>query len=533
MREPEAPRRALSLFDLVMLGVGGLVGSGWLFSAQAAATIAGPASMISWILGGLGVSLIGITFAELSTLIPETGGIIRYPEISHGSLVSFLMGWAVIISYAGMPAIEAEAALQYAQNYWPGLYNAAAGTLTSRGLLIATVLLVGFFFLNWIGVKVFARINSQITWIKLVVPLGTALVLLAHGFHAQNWTADGGFWPHGWAGVFSAISTGGIVFTFTGYRTIFDLAGEARSPSRDLSRALIFALIFVGVVYLMLQLAFISAVPPRLLRGGWSTLHFNAPFANLAVALNLSWLSMILYADAAVSPLGTGLVYAAAFPRTVYALSKNGSVPAFFQRLNRFHVPGPATIISFLIGWTFLLPFPSWQKMVGILSSATIITYMMGPIAAAALRRSAPDWPRPFRLPGLSWIGPVGFIVGSLIFYWGGWSTNRWMALFLAIGAVIYASYSYRLAGRPRTDVTRHGLWLVVYFVGMLCLSALGSSNFGGRNWIPAPFDQIVVSLFSLIIYYWGIASAKPVAYQVDQNASDSDLATPAPIAQR
>ncbi|MCY0865662.1 MAG: APC family permease, partial [Sulfobacillus sp.] len=190
------------------------------------------------------------------------------------------------------------------------------------------------------------------------------------------------------------------------------------------------------------------------------------------------------------------------------------------------------TIISLLIGWTFLLPFPSWQKMVGILSSATIITYMMGPIAAAALRRSAPDWPRPFRLPGLGWIGPIGFIVGSLIFYWGGWSTNRWMAVFLAIGAIIYMGYSYRLAGRPRTDVTRHGLWLVVYFVGMFCLSALGSSNFGGRNWIPAPFDQIVVSLFSLIIYYWGIASAKPVAYQVDQHASDSDLATVAPIAQ-
>lgn len=216
-----------------MTGVGGLIGSGWLFSAMNSSAVAGPGAIVAWVIGGSAVSVLGLSFAELSTMIPETGGIIRYPDISHGSLVSCLIGWAVLLSYAGLPAIEAEGVIQYAATYLPGLYNAASGSQTSEGFAVAVLLVALFFALNYFGVRLYARVNTRLTWINFVEPGLTAILLLATGFHGHNFTNPytGGFLPYGWSGVFSAVSTGGIIFTFTGYRTLFDLAGMGEKPS--------------------------------------------------------------------------------------------------------------------------------------------------------------------------------------------------------------------------------------------------------------------------------------------------------------
>ncbi|NMP23161.1 APC family permease [Sulfobacillus harzensis] len=510
-------RRELRLLDLMMTGIGGLVGSGWLFSSLTAANVAGPGAIISWVIGMVAIAIIGLTFAELAGLVPEMGGVIRYPEISHGSLTSFLIGWAVLISYAGLAPIEAEGVLQYAATYVPGLYNAGSSTLTTVGFVVAAALVVSFFVVNYFGVKLYARINSNMTWVKLVVPSLTAILLLVSGFHAGNFTQHGGFLPKGWTGVFSAISTGGIIFTFTGFRTMFDMAGEAKNPRRDMSRALFLALGFVGVLYILLQLAFIGALPGSDLSHGWANVALTSPFANLAMVLNMSWLAIILYGDAIVSPMGTGFVYAAVFPRSLFAFAKNGYFWPVLKRLNRYGTPGAAMGISVVVGILFLLPFPSWQKMVSILSSATILTYMIGPISAAALRKSAPDARRPYRVRGLGFLGPIGFVVGSLIFYWSGWDINRWMMGLLGFGIVIYFAYGVRKMNRPWDDV-KSGIWLLVYFVAMFLMERYGSANFGGENVIPTPWDQAIVAAISLIFYYWGVSARKTLS-QTDQNA--------------
>ena len=395
----------------------------------------------------------------------------------------------------------------------PGLYNASASTLTPSGFSVAAALLIGFVAINYFGVKLYARVNSRITWVKLIVPALTAILLLASGFHTGNFTHHGGFLPSGWSGVFSAISSGGIIFTFTGFRTLFDLAGEAKNPRRDMSRALFVALGFVGVLYILLQLAFIGALPGSDLSRGWAHVALRSPFADIAMGLNLSWLAVILYGDAAVSPMGTGLVYAAAFPRSLFAFAKNGYFWPALRRLNRFGTPGLAMGVSVVVGILFLLPFPSWEKMVGILSSATIITYMIGPVAAAALRKSAPDAARPYRMRGIRILGPLGFVVGSLIFYWSGWNINRWMAGLLIAGVIIYVVYGLRRMDHPVQDI-KSGLWLAAYFAFMLAVAYLGSSRLGGINAIAAPWDQIAVAVASLAFYYWGVASRRTLSVE-------------------
>ncbi len=180
---------------------------------------------------------------------------------------------------------------------------------------------------------------------------------------------------------YPAFSPQGIIFSFTGFRPLFDLAGEAKNPQRDIPWAFIASITLAGMLYILLQVVFIGAVPMRDLTNGWAHVVFTSPFANLAIALNMGWLAVILYTDAIISPAGSTLVYAAAIPRALYAFARNGYFPRTFLRLNKQGVPQISTLVSFLIAMAFLLPFPRWQKMVGIVSGATIMTYMIGPVA--------------------------------------------------------------------------------------------------------------------------------------------------------
>ncbi|PSR23904.1 MAG: APC family permease [Sulfobacillus acidophilus] len=517
-------RRELTLVDLTMTAIGGLVGSGWLFASMTAATIAGPAAILSWIIGGFGVIVLGLSFAELAGMLPEAGGIIRYPRYTHGRFVSYLIGWAAIISWAGIPPIEAEAVLQYSSSYIHGLYDATSGSLTGPGFLVAAILVAFFFMVNYLGVKLYARINTPLTFIKFAAPLLTIVAFLVVGFHPANFDHyGGGFIPYGWGGVFSAISLGGIIFAYTGFRPMMDLAGEAKNPQRDIPRAFIIAMIGVGILYMLLQIVFIGAVPAHALAKGWSALNYASPYANLAFALNLSWVAIILYGDAIVSPFGTGLVYAAGTPRGILAFARNGYFPKTFEKLTHRATPGSAIILSFVLGIAFLLPFPSWQKLVGVLSSATILTYMMGPVSTMVLRRTGPDLKRRYRLGRLSLWAPIGFVVGSLIFYWTGWSINRDLGLMALLGLIVYVVYFVRDAKRDWSDI-KSAVWLLVYMVFMLLWSKLGT--FGGTGTIPAPWDEIGVVVVSIPFFYWAVSSgrvtpslseAQNVADEVDQ----------------
>ena len=496
-------RRELGLTDLTMATLGGIICSGWLFAAQGASTYAGPAAIVSWLIGAVAVVILGLTFAELAGMLPEAGGVIRYPHYSHGSFVSFMIGWAALISWAGLPSIEAEAVIQYASSYIPGIYSAGQGALTTLGLAVAFLLVTLFFVINSVGVKVYARVNTPLTFIKIAAPVTTAVALLLTGFHPGNFSLHGGFMPFGWAGVFSAVSTGGIIFTFTGFRPMFDLAGEAKRPQHDIPRAFMLAMLAAGVLYLALQLAFTGAVPAAALAHGWAKLAFSSPFANLAVALNLPWLAIVLYGDAILSPSGTSLTYAAAVPRAFYAYSGNGHFPAVFRRVSERGLPTAAMLLSYVVALVFLLPFPSWQKMVGILSGATILTYMIAPVTLAVLRRSAPEFRRPFQLRGASWLGPVAFVIGSMILYWTGWPTDGILLIATLIGLVLYFYY-YARQRTPVADL-RRGVWLVVYFLFGLAMSYLGS--FGGKGVVPAPWDTVTVAVASVGFYYWAVRS--------------------------
>lgn len=505
----------LSLVDLTFIGLGSIVGSGWLFASQKGAATAGPAAWISWLIGAFAVLLLGFVYAELGGALPRAGGSVRYPEFSHGPLLGYLSGFASIIAFSSVAGIEVEAVRGYAQTWWPAL----GGTNpTVLGWFFQFLLLLIFFFLNLRSVSLFGKANTIITTIKFIVPLLTIVVLLTQ-FKVGNFHSHG-FAPFGTLGIERAVSTSGIVFAFLGFQQAVSFSSEAKNPQRSVPLSIMLAIFLSAALYILLQLTFIGAVPPNALSaGGWGALHFESPFANVAAALGLGWLSSVILADAIVSPSGTANIYLSATSRVIFAWAKSGTFFKKFTKINdKTGVPTPALFLAFIMAVFFTLPFPSWDKLVGVVSSATVLIYIMGPVALHTLRKNAPELHRPFRLSGMEVISPLSFVFASLIVYWTGWKTDSWL---LGIQIIMFILFLVFRNAAPKSvpfvQQIRSSLWLVSYYLVILILSYLGT--FQGKGILPTPYDQIAVAIVSIFIYYWGVNSGltKPLFYEDDE----------------
>jgi amino acid transporter len=511
-------KHELRFVDLLMASVGGIIGSGWLYGSWKGGFMAGPAADISWLIGGVAVLLIGLVFAELGGALPEAGAIVRYPQFSHGTFVSYIMGWGALIAYASVPPIEAEAAVQFMGYYWPAVYSNSAGALTTLGIFMAVAFMLLFFLINYFGVGIFGKTNTYWTWLKIAIPTLAVVVLFFGGhFDAANFTSHGGFTPLGTSGIFAAVPLGGIVFAYLGFRQSLDLAGEAKNPQRDMPRAVIFSILIGVVLYLLLQTAWIGNVGAAQLAHGWAGTQkeFTAPFSDLSKFAGFGWLAVILLLDGIWSPAGTGNVYLASTSRVMFAMGKNRYFPRFLLWVHpKTGVPLWALIFTVVIGLAFLLPLPSWSALVGLVSNATVFTYIIGPVSAAVLRKTMPNMPRPFKLGGMGFFAPAAFVVASLILYWSGWSIDAPVALILLVGVLLYAYGVTTFAPDEQIyswKYVKAGIWLVVYIIVMLVLTYIGSSEFGAPHQIiPYGWDMLVVAVVSLVFFYWGVASGIP-----------------------
>lgn len=503
-------RRSITPSALLFTCLGSIIGSGWLFGAYNTAKIAGPAAIFAWLIGMIMMMVIALTYAELGAMFPESGGMGRYAEYSHGPFAGLMASWANWLSMLAIPPIEAVASVQYMAGWnfeWArGL--ASGGTLTFSGLVVASLFMLVYTLLNFWTVALFAKSNAVITIFKLVVPLVTGVALIASGFHAQNFTdaAAGGFAPFGWAAIFTGVATSGIVFSFNGFQAPINLAGEAQNPGRNVPLAVIGGILLAGIVYVLLQVAFIGAITPEQLHAaGWSGIKFDSPFAQLTAALGLNWLAITLYADAVISPSGTGITYAATTSRALTALSRSGFMPAWLGRLHpELGVPRNALIVNLVLSLLALYLFPNWEALAAVISVTCVIGFLTGPVSVASLRQTAPDFKRPLRLAGLSVLAPLAFIFASLLVYWSRWPLNGQIMLIVLIVLPVYF-YQQVKRGIALGQQIRHGLWLPLYLVAMSLVSYLGSKQFGGRDLLPYGVDMAVVVALSLVFYFWGL----------------------------
>jgi len=545
--DTEGLDRGVGFLGLLWASEGSIIGSGWLFGALVAATYAGPSALIGWIIASAIVILLALVHAELGGIFPVSGGTSRFPHYSFGSFAGATFGWASYLQAATVAPIEVLAAIQYLSTaHWARHFYKPTmpyGTLSTSGIIAAIILMAIFVCLNLVGIRWLARANNGITTWKVAIPVLTIIVILATHFHGGNFSKAGGFFvkPDALRAIMIAIPSGGIVFALLGFEQAVQLGGEAANPKRDLPRAVILSILIGAGIYILLQIAFIGAISPKLLikEGPWTNLGssntnpevvaLNAgPFYTVTKVAGLSWLAFVLRLDAVISPSGTGLIYLTSSSRLSFALSRNGYVPAAFETTNdRTKVPVFGILFATVIGLLFLLPFPSWAELVNVVTSASVLMYAAAPLALAALRRQKPELPRVYRLPWAPVLAPLAFVCASLIIYWAGWETYTTLMLAMLIGyALIAASYALNLNTKaPKMDWEALW-WIVPYLAGMLVISYFGDFGpggiIGGVGFFKHVLDQggnddlglwgglAATAAWSLVIYCIALAKRLP-----------------------
>lgn len=513
MKSQNTYKRGIGPIGLMMASVSAMIGSGWLFSSLYVARLAGPGSIIAWILGGALVLVIALSYAEISTMLPITGGSTRFPQLTHGTFVSLFFGWITWFNLMTAPAIEVQAMIQYAANYWPSLladHTHGLHGLSLRGYVTAVLMMIGFSIINIYSIRLITRINSIFSFWKIIIPIMTAIVLIIVAFNSHNFhnPIHGGFLPNGIKGVFVALASGGILFAFNGFKQSVELAGEAKNPGRTVLISIVGSLVLALIVYLFLQIGLIGALKPGDLSNGWLYVHFvgdAGPLAGLLMGLGVVWMAMILYFDALIATSAAGLIYSTSAARTLYGLSSNRQLPAFLQQVNERGIPAKAVLVNFFIGMTFFLPFHGWYAMAEFMSSIIALSYLTGPICCLSLRYQLPNQKRFFRLHLAKVWSFLGFYLCTMIVYWTGWHVVSKLGLVLFISFILFIGYRL-FSSRPRGVQMnwRAATWMWPYLVGLNIVSYFGSYG-GGTGSIAFGWDFVLLGILSLISLYLAV----------------------------
>src|SRR5882724_8042309 len=299
-------KREMGLIGATWASETSIIGSGWLFAPLTAALLVGGGAILDWVIAGIIVIALALCHAELGAMFPVSGGTARFPHFAFGSVAGIGFGFFSYMQAVTIAPIECFAFMQYASYYWPGIYDSTTKNVTGAGFVLTIILMAVFVAVNFLAMRIFARVNNVITWWKVAVPVLAIIVLLTH-WHTGNFTAGGaGFMPGGLKALFGALPAAGIIFAYSGFEQCDQLAGEIKNPGRNLPRAIVISVLIGTAIYCLLQVAFIVALPPALLgsHGGLiglscpetgtcnpSIAELNAgPFAAVAVFAALGWL---------------------------------------------------------------------------------------------------------------------------------------------------------------------------------------------------------------------------------------------------
>jgi APA family basic amino acid/polyamine antiporter len=437
--EPKLARN-IGLFQLTMLGVGATIGTGIFVALTTAVPEAGPAVTVSFMIAGITAALTALCYAELASAVPAAGSSYSYAYATLGELAAFLIGSCLLLEYGVSASAIAVGWGQYL-NELLGLTTGwripdafarppgAGGTIN-----LPAVVLIGLCLILLLrGGRESTTANAVLVVAKLLVLALFVVIALAH-FTPANLRP---FAPMGMAGIGSAASS--IFFSYIGIDAVSTAGEEVRNPRRDLPIAIMASLGIVTAAYLLVAVAAIGAQP-------WTM--FAGQEAGLAVILrNLTgagWPAVILSLGAIASIFSVTLVVLYGQTRILYAMSRDGLLPAFFRRLDPVNKVPRQNIWVVAIAVALLAAFVPLDTLVDLTSMGTLIAFAAVSVGVIILRRTRPDLPRGYRVP-LFPLLPIGS-VGFCLYLIAGLPADTFalFALWLTAAAAIYFGYSIK-----------------------------------------------------------------------------------------
>lgn len=503
----QAHKRNLGLWSLTCLGIGSMIGSGWLFSAYKTAQYAGGNAPVVWIIGAFFVILLALIVSEIATLHPKTGLFGRVLAISHNKDMGYITAMANWFATLACVPTEALATVQYlskAKENW-NAYLFVNEDLTGIGLVIVTVLLILYSLFNFWGARQLAKSNNVITFFKILVPCLTAIVILYTVFHPVNFTVDSGkLFSHGAASIATALLGGGIAYAFNGFQVVANFCSEVKDPGKNIPLALITSILITLAVYVLLQIAFIGGVPTEMLSQGWSQVSFQSPVVELTTLLGLHIISLLLYADAVVSPSGTGIVYMGATSRMLTGMAQEKHAPAFFDYLHPvFNFSRRSLTFNLFLSLLLLWFFHDWEAIMIVVTLFNAVAYVASPVALARLRIVEADSSRPFRLAFAKIICPLVFLAITMLFCV---APEKNLILVSVVLIIFYATYLFvsnqgQLSGILNAFYRSYNFLL--YFIILTGIGLLHNPHGGGFHLISNTMFYSLVTITSIIFYYW------------------------------
>lgn len=398
-----ARQKQPSLFSAISIGICCMIGSGWLFASYNASKVAGSLSILSWIIGAVLALVIALMLAEISTMYHDRGLFSRLLSFSHHRDFGFVFAISNWLGIVLSISSEALATVQYlstaSPRLEPYLFNHDKLTFIGTGFVI--LLLVVYGLLNFWGMRSLAKTNNIMAVLKIGIPVLTAIFLMVAAFHPHNFTAyHHTIAPYGVGSAFTAVITCGIFYSFYGFSSIATFGAELKNPRRTIPIALISSVVICLIVYLLLQVSFIAALPTTMVEKGWHQLDFTSPLAQLLVLLNLNVWAIILYADAAVSPSGAGITYTGTATRMFTGMSRDEQMPKFFDHVHElFKLSRRSLIFTLIICTIMVMLSGNWQQVMMMTSVFYVLSCLAVPLALSKLRQTEADRERPFKMP--------------------------------------------------------------------------------------------------------------------------------------
>jgi APA family basic amino acid/polyamine antiporter len=456
-------KRGLTASNLVMLGIGSVIGAGiFVLTGQAAAAHAGPAIMLSFILAGVVCGLAALCYAELASMIPVSGSAYTYTYATLGEFIAWIIAWDLILEYL----LAASTVSVGWSGYFVGLmrdigvyipdafsqapFKALAGFhFVPTGAILnvpafAIIMLMALVLV--MGVTESALFNNLIVAIKLAV----VLLVIVFGFlyvNPANWvpfippqTIDpvSGASKYGLPGIFTG--AGVIFFAYIGFETVSTAAQEARNPQKDMPIGLLLSLAICTVLYILMSLVMTGLVP-------FPQLNVPAPVyvAVDNVGPQLAWLKPVVTVGATIGLGSTILALLYGQSRIFYAMSRDGLLPPLFSNVGRRRTPWAGTLLTAvfagLVGGLF--PIGLLGELV---SMGTLLAFSLICGGVFYLRVKHPEIPRPFKTPFYQVTAPLGVLACLYLVF--SLPKDTWVRLFawMAVGLVIYFGYAHRHA---------------------------------------------------------------------------------------
>ncbi len=500
--------RGLSRWGFVVLGIGGTIGTGALFSSVGMGADAGPALIIAWVIGALIYLFVGFTYMDMSARFPEAGGPARYALYTHGGLTNLLNAVGSLIWYMFIPPIEALATVEGLAHFDAGLLN-SSGDPTISGSLVAVGLMLIFVPCNYFGIRVFHWITNVMGGAKIVfyvvLAAGTALALS----HGVNFSHYGGFAPFGASGVLAAVPV--AMFAFGGIRVLPDFAEEVGN-TKHLRSTIFVSVVGQSLIYILFGVAFVGALSWSRLKvtpGHWSGLSgvSGNPFVLLTSHHGLPLLLGLAIVVAISGPFVDGYVYQGAGSRVLMAMGRSGSVPSIFRRTDRHSIPLAALLLITVVGAIIAFlsaPVPTIYSLINDSVVAGYISFAVTPIAMLALRRQK-------GVPISTWtwvVAAIGFAGAAEIVYWSGWPSVPYAVILSAVLVLVIG-----VATRAR-EWTR-SLWYVGWVLFLTLMAGIGSV--GQASVVPFVWSTVIVAVVSVAVFLpWGLRSRLPSLGAVD-----------------